>query len=278
MKTPVLLAIYKRPETAQLVFNEIRKAKPRQFFISADGPKAGEESKCLLTRKIVDQIDWDCEVHTLFQDRNLGGKWGGYTGINWFFENVEMGIILEDDDLPDPSFFPYCERLLLKYKEDFRIGVISGDNFQFGNNKVADSYYFSKYLHGWGWASWKRVWKLFDINMTDWPEIRNTNWIRDFVDDPREPAFWQMTLDRMYQGATDAWDYQFNYCLWKNKLLNILPSVNLISNIGFGKDSTHGGVNCMANVPRQEMMFPMKHPSCAERNKKADLYSLRYYL
>lgn len=278
MKTPILLAIYKRPETTQLVFNEIRKAKPEQLFVSADGPKEGEETRCLLTRKIVDQIDWNCEVHTLFQDHNLGGKWGGYTGINWFFEHVKEGIVLEDDDLPHPSFFPYCEKLLLKYREDFRIGVISGDNFQFGNNKVSDSYYFSKYLHGWGWASWKRVWNLFDVNLTDWLTIRNEDWIGEFVDDPREISFWQMTLDRMYQGATDAWDYQFTHCLWRNKLHNILPAVNLISNIGFGKDSTHGGVNVMANVPRQEMIFPMKHPSVVERHKKADLYSLRYYL
>jgi hypothetical protein len=247
------------------------------LFVAADGPRTGERNKCKLTRDIISQVDWDCDLKLLYQESNLGGKWGGYTALEWFFNQVDEGIILEDDDVPDQSFFPYCEELLEKYRNDNRIGTISGDNFQQGNNKVNDSYYFSKYLHGWGWATWKRVWDLFDIHIADWPEMRNNQWLDHFVDDPREYAFWDSTLDRMYNGASDAWDYQFSHCLWKNNLLSILPSVNLVTNIGVGEDSTHS-MSAQMSVKKEQMVFPLKHPVSVERHKNADIYTLRYYL
>lgn len=277
---PILFIVYNRPELTKTVFDEIKKLKPKQLFVAADGPKIdvlGDMEKCLSVRKAFKgQIDWDCESHTLFQIKNLGGKWGGYTAIDWFFDNVDEGIILEDDDLPDPSFFPYCKELLDRYRNDERIGMISGDNFQFGNHKTDNSYYFSKYIHGWGWATWKRTWKLLDIFMRDWPEQREKIINEDFIDDPREVGFWKNTLDRMYYGATDAWDYQFCYYLWKNNKLNIIPNTNLITNIGM--EGTHSN-NPMANQKRESMIFPMKHPNKIERFKAADEYTtVRFYL
>lgn len=278
--TPILFMIYKRPILTQMVFNEIRKIQPKKLFIAADGPKPGEREQCLAARAVVDQIDWKCDVSRVYQSTNLGGKWGGYSAINWFFSAVDEGIILEDDDIPNLSFFPYCEELLEKYREDKRIGTISGDNFQFGLNKTSDSYYFSKYLHGWGWATWKRVWEQFDITLKDWPSVRNTDWIGELLDDPREIPFWTSTLDRMYEGDIGAWDYQLSHFLWRKRMLTILPSVNLVSNIGFGEDSTHcSGNNIMANVKREQMVFPLVHPTVVTRNKKADLYTTkRFYL
>jgi len=280
METPLLFIIYRRPETTQFVFDEIRKIKPKQLFVAADGPRIGEESKCFLTRNIISQqVDWDCELKLLYQENNLGGKWGGHTALEWFFNHVDEGIILEDDDVPDQSFFPYCEELLKKYRDDNRIGAISGDNFQFGNNKISHSYYFSKYFHGWGWATWKRVWEGFDITLKDWQIDREENWHGDFLDDPREYDFWKSTLDRMYSGADDAWDYQLTYYLWKNKMLNIIPSVNLVTNIGT-EDSTHAmsSENPMVCLKREPVMLPLKHPETIERNKAADTYTLRFYL
>lgn len=276
---PILFIVYNRPNLTRIVYEEIKKIKPKQLYIAFDGPKeevSNDLEKCMLVRQLFqDSIDWDCKVYTLYQIKNLGGKWGGYTAIKWFFENVKEGIILEDDDVPDQSFFPFCQELLEKYRNDARIGTISGDNFQFGRNKTQDSYYFSKYLHGWGWATWKRVWESFDIYLTDWLEKRNTDWIGDFLDDPKEYPFWTSTLDRMYSGTKDAWDYQFSYCLWKNYMLNIIPNNNLITNIGFEGTHSH---NPMVNQKRESMRFPLVHPDKIKRNIPADVYTLRYYL
>lgn len=276
---PILFINYNRPLLTKIVFEEIKKIKPSKLFIAFDGPKEGvlgDTERCLSVRKVFQgQIDWDCKLQTLFQIKNLGGKWGGYTAIKWFFENVTEGIILEDDDLPDHSFFPYCKELLEKYRNNERIGMISGDNFQFGNNFTEDDYYFSKYIHGWGWATWRRTWELLDIDMKDWPEIKDTNWM-PWIDNAREILFWHDTLERMYNGANDAWDYQFCYCLWKNQMLNIIPNINLVTNIG--ADGTHGGNNRMINQPRKKMAFPLKHPKEIKRFVQADIYTLRYYL
>jgi len=278
---PILFLIYNRPELTKIVFEEICKIKPSKLFIAADGYKEGvlgDMEKCVSSRKIINskKIDWECELHVLYQLKNLGGKWGGYTGINWFFNHVDEGIILEDDDLPDPSFFLYCKELLEKYRNNPKIGMISGDNFQFGENKTEDSYYFSKYIHGWGWATWKRTWDLFDINISDYDQNSVDRIIpEEFLDDKREIEFWANTLNRMYAGATDAWDYQFCYYLWQNKMLNIIPNQNLVTNIGF--EGTHSN-NPMVNQKREEIKFPLKHPNDIKRFKDADIYTLRYYL
>lgn len=278
--TPILFTIYKRPGVTQLAFNAIRKISPKYLYVSADGPKSGEEEKCKAARDVIEQVDWDCFLYKNYQSSNLGGKWGGYSGIDWFFHNVDEGIILEDDDIPDITFFHFCETLLKKYRNDMRIGTISGDNFQFGNNQTGNSYYFSKYLHGWGWATWGRVWEKFDINMKEWPGTREQDILGDFTDDPREPVFWKATWDRMCAGDPSAWDYQFCYHLWKNKMLSILPSINLVTNLGDGIDSTHAmNANPMVNQPRRQMGFPLKHPTVIERLRKADLYTTqRFYL
>jgi len=190
--TPILFLIFNRPDTTQKVFNAIRKAKPKQFFIAADGSppdREGEIEKCQKSRKIATSVDWDCEVKTLFRDKNLGCKIAISSAIDWFFENVEEGIILEDDCLPHQSFFWFCQELLEYYRNDTRIMHISGDNFQFGRKRGEGSYYFSKYSHVWGWATWRRAWKCFDINMKSFEEFKAENQINSIFQSKQQQKY-----------------------------------------------------------------------------------------
>lgn len=174
--TPVAFMIFNRPEKTARVFAEIRKARPTQLFIVADGPRTEQEKeKTDATRAVTEHIDWECEVKRNYSDVNVGCKMRVSSGISWIFENVENAIILEDDCVPEQSFFPYCQELLERYKDDTRIMHISGDNFEWGrtgNFESDASYYFSRIPHVWGWATWRRAWNLYDINMTSWPECR----------------------------------------------------------------------------------------------------------
>ena len=249
LKTPILLIIFNRPDTTQQVFNAIRQAQPRQLFVAADGPredKDGEAEKCQRTREIVKQVDWDCEVRTLFQEKNLGCGLGPVTAINWFFENAEEGIILEDDCLPHPGFFVFCETLLDYYRDNEKIMHISGNNFQYGRKRGNASYYFSTYTHNWGWATWRRAWKHFDFYCTSAEHRKH------------------------------VWDKQWEISARKQGGLAILPNVNLVSNIGFGPDATHTfGAARYANLSTQSLAFPLVHPKRISRNKAADRYT--YY-
>ena len=160
-ETPILFITFNRPDTTKRVFEAIKKIKPKKLFISADGPrenKVGEKQKCLTVRSIFDNIDWDCEVKTLFQEKNLGCKIAATTAVTWFFQSVEEGIIIEDDCLPNKSFFLFCQKMLATYRKHEAIMHISGTNFQFGNKRGEASYYFSRCIHMWGWATWRRAW------------------------------------------------------------------------------------------------------------------------
>lgn len=171
---PILFIIFNRPETTKAVFHEIRKNQPFQLFVAADGPRREifeDIENCRKVREIIQLIDWECNVQTLFRDENLGCKIAVSSAIDWFFSQVDEGIILEDDCLPDQSFFPFCQELLEKYRYDAKIMMIGGSNFQFNKNKFEYSYYFSRYFHIWGWASWKRAWQFYDVEMKAWPEI-----------------------------------------------------------------------------------------------------------
>ena len=242
LDTPVLFLIFNRPDTTEKVFNAIKQAKPKQLFISADGPrqeKPGEFEKCQAARKIVEQVDWDCDLQVLFRDNNLGCKKAVSSGINWFFEQVDEGIILEDDCLPDQSFFGFCQELLKYYRNNPKIMHISGNNFQFGRKRGNASYYFSIYNHIWGWATWKRAWQYYDVTMADFEEFKKTNQIEKITRNKDEQAYWMYFFEKVWRNEIDTWDYQNVYSMWKKQGLAILPNVNLVSNIGFTKDATH---------------------------------------
>ncbi len=184
---PIIFFIFNRPAETFRVFERIREARPEKLLIVADGPRssrAGEAALCRQTREILDRVDWPCEVLTNFADTNMGCGRRIAGGLDWAFEEVEEGIIVEDDCLPDPSFFRYCAKLLDRYRADERVMMISGDNFQNGVSRTSDSWYFSQLRHCWDWATWRRAWRHFDFAMSDWPQRRASQWIKTVAGRP----------------------------------------------------------------------------------------------
>lgn len=270
----IAFSIFNRPEVTAQSFDAIRKARPQRLFVIADGPRpdrAGEAERCQAAREVIDNgVDWPCEVYKNYSDVNLGCRLRMVTGYDWVFQTVEHCILLEDDCLPDPSFFPYCQELLQRYENDERVMVISGDNFQNGRKRTGYSYYFSGIVHVWGWATWRRTWKKYDIAMKLWPEIKQGGWLKDIWASESHAAMWTHNFDAIHAGY-DTWDHQLTFALYINNGLCILPSVNLISNVGFGPDATHTKVVCSdANRPRSAMSFPLHHPPFMIRDLTAD--------
>ena len=277
--TPVAFILFNRPDTTARVFEEIARAKPPKLLVVADGPREerrGEAEKCAAARAVIDRVDWDCEVLTNFSERNLGCKRRVSSGLDWVFSLVEEAIVLEDDCLPHPSFFRFCEELLEKYRYDERISQISGDNFQFGRKRTEDSYYFSRMNHIWGWASWRRAWKAYDVDLSLWSEVRDGAWLEDLLVDPREVKRWLEIFQRVADGEIDTWDYQWLFASWITSRLTVLPNVNLVSNIGFGSDATHtAGASSLANLEVEKIAFPLRHPKMVLRDAKADSFTSR---
>jgi len=278
MNSPVLFIVFNRPDTTWQVFEAIRKTKPPRLYIAADGPRherEGERASCEEVRKIALEVDWECDVKTLFRDKNLGCKIAVSEGISWFFEHEDEGIILEDDCLPDQSFFSFCEELLLRYRHDTRIMAISGVNFQKGRKRTEYSYYFSRYFHCWGWATWKRAWKFYDRELIAWPEIQKNGFLYDIADG-YEPfaSYWSHIFDKCYSGEIDTWDYQFLLSCWEQSGLIVLPNINLVTNIGFGNKASHtkDKNSPMSNLPAYKIEFPLNHPLYVIRDMVADKY------
>jgi hypothetical protein len=277
MQTPVALIIFNRPDVTKRVFEEIARARPKQLLVIADGPrpeKAGEAEKCAATRAIIDRVDWECEVLKNYSDVNLGVGGRPATGIRWVFENVEEAIILEDDCIPHPTFFRYCEELLEKYRDDERVMHISGDNWNFGDKQRPFSYFFSCYCYSCGWATWRRAFQHYDPDLKLWPTLRDSSWLLDILGDPRAVEFWKSKFELTYTTGMEnhGWDWPWLFACWAHRGLSILPSTNLISNIGFSEDATHTkrADDERANVPAVEMTFPLKHPPCMVRDTEAD--------
>jgi hypothetical protein len=265
LNTPVVLVIFNRPDTTAQVFAAIRNAQPAQLLVIADGPRAEHPedlAKCQAARAIIEQVDWPCQVSTNYADINIGCKERVSSGFDWVFSLVEEAIILEDDCLPHPSFFRYCEELLTKYRDDRRIGIISGHNILFGFQRSNHSYYYSNIPHIWGWATWRRTWEAYDFDIRGWPELRNGQWLKDIFKRDIEAKSWASILDCQYDGIFDAWDYPLVFASLVNNWLNITPNVNLITNIGFGEDALHtkNPNDPLAKQIATEMKFPLVHP------------------
>jgi hypothetical protein len=274
LQTPVAFIIFNRPDTTAQVFSEIRRARPPKLLVVADGPRIdrpGETEKCAASRAIIEQVDWPCEVIRNYSDTNLGCKRRVSSGLDWVFQTVEEAIILEDDCLPHPSFFRFCEELLERYREDERIGIISGDNFQFGKRRTNDSYYFSRNAHIWGWASWRRTWHKYDVEMKQWPDVKSQEWLSDILQDKKLVRYWIDIFDDVFKNKIDTWDYQLNFACLINSMLNIMPNNNLISNIGFGAGASRTTKkNKFSGMPVSEMRFPLLHPPIIIRDALAD--------
>ena len=276
LTTPVALIIFNRPDTAARVFNEIAKAKPPKLLVVADGPRhhrVGEAERCRQTRAIIEQVDWPCEVLTNFADTNMGCKMRVSSGIDWIFEMVEEAIILEDDCLPEPTFFRFCEEMLSRYRDDERVSMVSGGNLQFGRQRGSASYYFSRYTHIWGWASWRRAWKHYDRDLTLWPKYRDEGWLETTFSSKGEQAYWRNSFEAVHNGSLDTWDCSWTFtCLLKG-MLQVAPNVNLISNIGFGPEATHTQVvGIHANMATEPMIFPLIHPDAVLQDRNGDQF------
>ncbi len=264
--TPILFLIFNRPENTKTVFEAIKKLAPDKLYIAADGPRKDRPAdfeKCRQTREVIELIDWPCEVNTLLREENLGCKRGVAGAITWFFQNELQGIILEDDCVPNMSFFPFCEELLNKYQNDTRIMHIAGTNHNPSFIRDPEySYFFSQIGHMWGWATWRRAWDLYDIQMKAFDEISSKGYFKDLYPNIFIRKYFQKKYINTYKGEIDTWDYQWEFTRLINSGLSIMPKRNLVENIGFGADATHtfSNMNYFQLAEIQKMDFPLNHP------------------
>lgn len=273
LNTPVALIIFNRPDTTRAVFERIRAARPPKLLVTADGPRRDrpdEERLCAAARQVVHEVDWPCELHTHFSEVNLGCRDGPAGGIDWVFSLVPEAIILEDDCLPHPSFFRFCDELLERYRDDPRVGMIAGSKLHAERAKDGASYFFSKYPFIWGWATWRRAWAQYDRSASAWPRFRRSAAFRAIAL-PVERAYWERSFHSVHDGTLDAWDYQWTLTCWRAGLVSVVPNCNLVSNIGFGPGATHTvQIGAQASLPYGEMAFPLSHPRQILANREAD--------
>lgn len=250
LKVPVLLVVFNRPETTQQVLGAIRRVRPPALYVAGDGPRSHvstDAGRCADARKAAIAADWPCDVRTLFRDTNAGCAVNTSEGIDWFFQHVDAGIILDDDCVPTPSFFRFCEELLAFYRKEPRIMHVAGNSHQYGRQRGVASYYFSRYANFWGWATWRRAWRHFDRNLRPAWELRD-DW----------SAPWQLSIERA-------------------RGIAIVPNVNLVRNVGFGLEATHTTeIEPSAFVEAKEMTFPLIHPRRMEVDRDADAFT--YYV
>lgn len=274
MTVPVVFIIFNRPDTTIRVFNEIRRYRPERLLVIADGPRngrAGESDRCIATRQIIDSVDWPCQVQRCWSDVNLGCRKRVSSGLTWAFSQTDAAIVLEDDCLPEPSFFPYCEELLARYAKDERVASICGGHFLDRRNPTNTSYRFSRFSHIWGWASWSRAWRNYDVDMQAWAGLRQTGWLRGECSSDIEVDFWQTVFDRVAAGRIDTWDYQWIFSCWTQRRVSVVPAVNLISNIGFGANATHTtNISRWANLPTSPIEAELRHPTTLAIDHDAD--------
>jgi len=281
LKTPILFLVFNRLDTTKQVFEEIKKVKPKKLFVAADGPRnATEKKKTNAVRKyILNNIDWDCEVKTLFRTKNLGCGKAVSSAITWFFDNVNMGIILEDDCLPSQSFFPFCEELLKKYKNNKKIMQIAGFNPVSSKLKVNESYLFS-YLGGiWGWATWKRAWEKYDFDIKEFEKSKTQKKLKKIGFSEQMIEFKLKTFELIKNKQVDTWDYQWDFAKLYNSGLTIIPRENLIKNIGFGAGSTNnlGSGKRFLLIKLDRVNFPLIHPKKIVINNQFDYLFFNFF-
>ena len=274
-RTPVALLIHRRPDTTSRVLESIREARPPRLLVIADGAREGvpdEAELCRETRGVIETVDWDCEVDTNYSDENLGMKDRTESGLDWVFSKVEEVIFLEDDTLPDPTFFPFCDELLERYRSDERVMSVSGNNFQFDRLASTDSYFFSRHSLTWGWATWRDAWAHRDPEMSAWPELRDRGWLREILSERYAVEYWSHVLEKTYRDR-DTWDRAWQLACWLRGGLHAIPNCNLVSNIGFREDATSTRSEAeplVGNLPTEPMGFPLRHPAEVSRQAEAD--------
>jgi len=267
---------FNRPDCTKIVFEEIRRYRPDKLFLVADGPRPAvpaDKVSCEEVREIMKSVDWECEVKTNFSEVNLGCKKRMSSGIDWVFSQVEEAILLEDDCIPCPDFFRFCSEMLNRYRDNPQVMHISGANFQAGQLRGDGSYYFSKFIHVWGWASWRRAWQHYDVDMLSWPEARQENWISKIHSSPVECKYWSDIFEQVYAEKIDTWDYQWVYACWRSDGIGIIPNANLITNIGAGPDATHTKEGAGSLEIPAGTLGELRHPQNMTVDRAADQFT-----
>ncbi|MDK3155403.1 glycosyltransferase family 2 protein [Kamptonema cortianum] len=280
MSVPVVFLVFNRPEKTARVFDAIRRVAPARLHVVCDGPRAGvtgEIDRVLETRRIATSVDWPCDLTTDFSETNLGCRHRVSSGLSGAFERFDRAIILEDDCLPDPSFFPFCEEMLDRYASAEHVMHIGGTNFLSGWAQTpVESYYFSRLFHIWGWATWRRAWRHYDVTMQAWPAFKQTRGLRAALPDRDMRGFWSRTFDLSHRRAIDSWDHQWSFACLRAEGLAVIPSVNLVANIGFDGQGTHTESHHHNPAPHSAPLpFPLRHPAAITWNREADRYVQR---
>jgi hypothetical protein len=270
---PVALIVFNRPQHTRRMLAEVAKAKPSTLFVIADGPRHDDERAVVAAvRDVIASVDWPCDVRQNFSKTNLGCRKRISGGIDWVLSEVDRAIFLEDDCLPDPTFFPFCQEMLERYADDERVMAVSGDNFQFGRTFNPYSYYFSAIPHCWGWATWRRAWAHNDVAMSDWPAAAASDFPMQLLPSERVARHNRRLMADVYEGKIDSWAIPWEFACWQRGGLTVLPNVNLVSNIGFGAGATHcHKPDPFANMPTEPIRFPLRHPPVVAHQVDADL-------
>lgn len=281
VSTPILFLVFNRPEQTARVFESIRAVKPSRLFVAGDGARPDREGEAELvrqTRQVATAVDWPCEVVTLFRDSNLGCGRAVSGAISWFFERVTEGIILEDDCLPHPDFYPFCETLLARYRDEPKVATVAGTHFLPPELPHGQSHYVSKYFQMWGWATWRRTWKHYDLGLT---QLTDEGWfavLERVHRNPVEAGYWREIYKSLKPGIIDTWDFQMFFSSWHTGGNHVMPGRNLISNIGYGPEATHTNFESpMANLPTASLTLT-DDPIQLEPNPTVDgvIFYLRF--
>ena len=271
----ILFLVFNRPDVTRRSFDAIRRARPARLYVAADGPREGHDAdpeRCAEARRIATAVDWPCDCLTLFRRTNLGCRLGVSEAIDWFFENEEEGIILEDDCVPSSSFFPFCAALLERHRGDGQVMSICGNSPLGTRPHTSATYFYSRFPSFWGWATWRRAWSLYDRNLSAWPAFRDAGQLAVIDPTPKFARYWREKLDQTAMGKIDSWGYRWLFSCWLNDGLSAQSFVNLVSNIGFGDDATHTSsrFHSQSNERRGDIAFPLRAPARLEPNRHAD--------
>ncbi len=275
LQTPVIFLVFNRPALTREVFARIAEARPPQLLVVADGPRAGREGEhrlCDEVRQIATAVTWPCEVRTEFAPENLGCRRRVISGLHWAFSLVEEAIVLEDDIVPDPSFFRFCEEMLVRYRGDARVSMITGFNHSADREQTPYSYFFSEMTHIWGWATWRNAWAEYDEHLTTWPRVRKGDLLAKVFPERSAQRYWTAIFDRMHRGdGPNTWDYQWMYTNLCRGALAVTPRVNLVRNIGFGEGATHStNPDGAPKIEVGRLAFPLSHPTAMIPSRSLD--------
>lgn len=274
--TPIALFVFNRPETTARVLERIAGQRPRRLLVVCDGPRAdraGEAERVAEVQALIAaRIDWPCELRTDYAPRNLGCRARLASGLDWVFSEVDEAILLEDDCLPDPSFFRWCREMLERHREDPRVMMVSGNNFLFRTPPAgAPSYHYSRFSHIWGWATWRRAWQHYGGALDAWRVRRDSDWLERRLPVPGAAEHYRAAFDALLAGRIDTWDYQWDLTVFLHDGLSVVPSVHLVENLGIGVGATHTTTPPIeARAVCGTLAFPLRHPPAVAADLDAD--------